>query len=138
MDAAAINVFLAQAFAGQEPPFVDHADGRRALCRRRFDPSQIRPGGTLSGPTMMALADTAAYALVLSAVGFQPLAVTTSLTINFMRKPAPKDLIADARMMKLGKALAVMEVSITSDGEPALVAHAVVTYSIPPSAATQP
>ena len=81
---------------------------------------------------MMALADTAMYALVLSAVGRVPLAVTTNLSINFLRKPEPKDLIAEARMLKLGKALAVGDVIIRSDGSDDVVAHAVVTYSIPP------
>jgi uncharacterized protein (TIGR00369 family) len=96
-----------------------------------FHRDQVRPGGTLSGPTMMGLADTTAYALVLAAVGFKPLAVTTSLSINFMRKPAQADLVATATMMKLGKALAVMDVAIHSDGDERIVAHAVVTYSIP-------
>ena len=82
----------------------------------------------------MALADTTSYALVLAAVGFRPLAVTTSLSINFMRKPAPNDLIATATMMKLGKSLAVMDVAIRSDGDERMVAHAIVTYSIPPHA----
>ncbi|WP_085339165.1 PaaI family thioesterase [Aquidulcibacter paucihalophilus] len=127
-----INQFLAQAFSGGTPPLVKAADGETARCRIAFNPNQIRPGGTLSGPTMMALADTAAYALVLSAIGFEPLAVTTNLSIQFMRKPKPKDLIAEVRMMKLGKTLAVMEAGIRSDGETDLVAHAVITYAIPP------
>jgi uncharacterized protein (TIGR00369 family) len=132
MDVAALNAFWAKAFPGEGRPSVEFADGQTAVCRTRFDPRQIRPGGTLSGPTMMALADSTAYALVLSAVGFKPLAVTTNLSINFMRKPAQADLLATATMMKLGKALAVMEVAIRSEGEDALVAHAVVTYSVPP------
>jgi uncharacterized protein (TIGR00369 family) len=127
-----IQTFLQQAFTGPGVPVVEAADGQTAVCRKVFEADQIRPGGTLSGPTMMGLADTVAYVLVLSAVGFRPLAVTTSLSINFMRKPAQKDLIASATMMKLGKALAVMDVAIRSDGEEELVAHAVVTYSIPP------
>jgi uncharacterized protein (TIGR00369 family) len=116
---------------GERRPIVEAASPTSATCRVAFHQDQVRPGGTLSGPTMMALADTTAYALVLASVGFKPLAVTTSLSINFMRKPAPKDLIATATMMKLGKALAVMDVAIRSDGEDALVAHAVVTYSVP-------
>ncbi len=90
----------------------------------------LRPGGTVSGPTQMMLADTAAYFLVLSLVGPVPLAVTTHLSINFMRKPAPGPLEADARILKLGKRLAVCDVLL---GDPeAPVAHAQVTYSIPP------
>jgi uncharacterized protein (TIGR00369 family) len=100
--------------------------------RRRFDRQSLRPGGTLSGATMMALADFAMYAAVLSAIGWVPLAVTTNLTINFLQKPAPRDLIAEARLIKLGTRLAVGEIAIRSDGGDALVAHATSTYSIPP------
>jgi uncharacterized protein (TIGR00369 family) len=127
-----INLFLSKSFTGERRPMVEDASATAATCRAVFHQGQVRPGGTLSGPTMMALADIAAYALVLAAVGFKPLAVTTSLTINFMRKPAQADLLATATMMKLGKALAVMDVAIRSDGDERLVAHAVVTYSIPP------
>jgi uncharacterized protein (TIGR00369 family) len=126
-----INAFLASAFTGDRRPLVEASSATSATCRVTFHQDQVRPGGTLSGPTMMALADTTAYALVLAAVGFKPLAVTTSLSINFMRKPAQADLVATATMMKLGKALAVMDVGIRSDGDERLVAHAVVTYSIP-------
>jgi uncharacterized protein (TIGR00369 family) len=126
-----INQFLASAFTGERRPIVESSGPQTATCRISFHQDQVRPGGTLSGPTMMALADTTAYALVLAAVGFKPLAVTTNLSINFMRKPAQADLIATATMMKLGKALAVMDVGICSDGDERLVAHAVVTYSIP-------
>jgi uncharacterized protein (TIGR00369 family) len=99
--------------------------------RRGFDPTLLRPGGTISGTTMMALADYAMYFAVLSAIGWVPLAVTTNLTINFLSKPAPRDLIAEARLLKLGKRLAVGEIAIRSDGEDELVAHATSTYSIP-------
>jgi acyl-coenzyme A thioesterase PaaI-like protein len=81
---------------------------------------------------MMSLADSVMYALVLSAIGLRPLAVTTNLSINFLRKPQPADLIAEARTLKLGKALAVSDVLIRSDGEAEPCAHAVVSYSIPP------
>jgi uncharacterized protein (TIGR00369 family) len=129
-----INAFLASAFTGDRRPTVEASSATSATCRVTFHQDQVRPGGTLSGPTMMALADTTAYALVLAAVGFKPLAVTTSLSINFMRKPTQADIVATATMMKLGKALAVMDVGIRSDGDERLVAHAVVTYSIPPDA----
>jgi uncharacterized protein (TIGR00369 family) len=132
MDKDAITAFLAQAFPHGRPPEVEHADGTRAVCRIRYDDTQLRPGGTLSGPTMMGLADTAMYVLVLSAIGFQPLAVTTNLSINFLRKPAPRDLIAEARLLKRGKAFLVGDVLIRSDGEDVPCAHAVVTYSAPP------
>ena len=99
--------------------------------RRHFDAQSLRPGGTVSGATMMALADFAMYVAVLSAIGWVPLAVTTNLTINFLKKPAPRDLLAEARLIKLGKRLAVGEVGIRSDGEDELVAHVTSTYSIP-------
>jgi uncharacterized protein (TIGR00369 family) len=126
-----IKDFFGAAF-GSSTLVIDQADGRVARVRLPYNRGQLRPGGTISGPTMMSLADSAMYALVLSAIGFEPLSVTTNLSINFLRKPAPKDLIAEARMLKLGKALAVADVVITSDGDDDPVAHAVVTYSIPP------
>lgn len=129
-----INAFLARAFPnGEGRSLVEHADGKTALCRIRYNANQLRPGGTLSGPTMMGLADMAAYTLVFSAVGFLPLSVTTNLSINFLRKPKPADLVAEARLLKLGKALLVADVFIRSDGEDDPCAHAVVTYSIPPA-----
>jgi uncharacterized protein (TIGR00369 family) len=99
--------------------------------RRAYNDGSIRPGGTISGPTMMALADFAMYVAVLAAIGPVPLAVTTNLNINFLRKPARCDLVAEARLLKLGKRLAVGEVTIRSDGEAEPVAHVTSTYSIP-------
>lgn len=107
---------------------VDYADIR---VRRHFQEGYIRPGGTISGPTMMELADFAMYVAVFSAVGPQPLAVTTNLNINFLRKPGKGDLIAEARLMKVGKRLAVGEVTIFSEGLAEPVAHVTSTYSIP-------
>ncbi len=101
--------------------------------RRAFNADYLRPGGTLSGPTMMELADFAMYVAVLSAIGAVPLAVTTNLNINFLRKPAQADLIADAKLLKVGKRLAVGEVAIYSDGLEEPVAHVTSTYSIPAS-----
>ena len=91
----------------------------------------LRPGGTISGPAMFGLADVALYGAVLSMIGPVALAVTTNMNINFLRKPAPKDLLAEARILKLGKRLAVGEVTIWSEGEEEPVAHATGTYSIP-------
>jgi uncharacterized protein (TIGR00369 family) len=107
---------------------VDYANVR---VRRHFHEDYLRPGGTISGPTMMELADFAMYVAVFSAVGAQPLAVTTNLTINFLRKPAQADLIAEAKLLKVGKRLAVGEVAIYSDGQDEPVAHVTSTYSIP-------
>lgn len=132
MKADEIERFLREAFPHGTLPRVECADGQRAQLRLAYDETQLRPGGTLSGPTMMSLADTAMYALVLSAIGFQPLAVTTQLSINFLSKPRPTDLIAEARMLKLGKVLAIGDVFIRSDGDANACAHAVVTYALPP------
>ena len=100
--------------------------------RQAYQPQFIRPGGTISGPTMMALADFTMYVGLLASIGPVPLAVTTNLNINFLRKPAARDLIAEVKLIKLGKRLAVGEVEIYCDGEDEMVAHATATYSIPP------
>jgi uncharacterized protein (TIGR00369 family) len=102
-----------------------------AQVRQAYREDFIRPGGTISGPTMMALADFAMYVAVLAAIGPVPLAVTTSLSINFLRRPVAADLLAEAKLMKLGKRLAVGDVAIRSAGGAELVAHATSTYSIP-------
>lgn len=94
----------------------------------------LRPGGTVSGPSIFALADVTVYAMVLSMVGRQSLAVTTNCSIDFMRKPtAGRDLIAEGRLLKLGRALAVGDVLIASEDSDKPVARASLTYSIPPS-----
>lgn len=102
--------------------------------KANYNEQFLRPGGTVAGPIMMGLADAAVYALVLSRIGPVELAVTTQLSINFLRKPEPADLFADARMLKLGKRLAVAEVTLFSEssGVDEPVAHATATYSIPP------
>lgn len=94
----------------------------------------LRPGGTISGPAMMTVADFAMYGAVLSAIGRVELAVTINLNINFLRRPKPGDILAEARLLKLGKRLAVGDVLIHSEGEESgePVAHATSTYSIPP------
>lgn len=102
-----------------------------ARVRLKHHDDHLRPGGTISGPAMFALADVALYVAILAQIGRVPLAVTTNLTINFLRKPAPGDLIGEARLMKLGKRLAVGEVELRSLGAAAMVAHATGTYSIP-------
>ena len=104
----------------------------RVVMRMPFDQGLLRPGGTVSGPVMLALADVAVYVLVLGLIGPVELAVTTSLNANFLRRPRARDLIAEARILKLGKRLVVGEVTIHSDGEDAPVCHVTATYSIPP------
>ena len=94
----------------------------------------LRPGGTIAGTTMMTLADFAPYVAILASIGWVPLAVTVNLSINFLRKPAARDLFAEARLIKLGKRLAVADIGIRSEGQDDLVAHAIATYSIPPHA----
>ena len=102
----------------------------KATMRMPYQQNSIRPGGSISGPHMMMLADACMFAVVLSQLGKVKLAVTTSFNINFLRKPTECDLLAEGKMIKAGKRLAVMEVSIYSDTE--IVAHATGTYSIPP------
>ena len=106
-----------------------------AVLSLPFDKRMLRPGGTVSRPTMMALADATMYAVILSAIGVVKLAVTTSFNINFLHRPKSADLNAEGRILKLGKRLAVVEVTMHSDGHDAPVAHATGTYSIPPDAA---
>lgn len=103
-----------------------------ARVRLPADEAHVRPGGTLSGPAQMALADFAMYAALLGAIGEVPLAVTTSLNINFLQRPRPGDLTAVCRLIKLGKRLAVGDVMVHSLGLTAPVSHATATYSIPP------
>jgi uncharacterized protein (TIGR00369 family) len=105
----------------------------RAQLRYGFRPKSLRPGGTISGTTMMILADAAMYVAVLASIGWVPLAVTTNLSINFLKKPGPGALEAECHLLKLGKRLAVGEISIRSEGEDELSAHATSTYSIPPN-----
>jgi uncharacterized protein (TIGR00369 family) len=127
------DFFAAQFPHLASPPFrIVRLEDRAAELRLFHQDRHLRPGGTVSGPTMMMLADTAMYVLVLAALGPVALAVTTNLNINFLRKPAPGDLIARGRLLKLGSRLAVGEIGMYSDGEAEPVAHATVTYSIPP------
>jgi len=140
MHQAAMTVEELDTFLHREFPQVFRAGSGLAIeaawhggCRIRqaYCEDFIRPGGTISGPTMMALADFAMYVAVLASIGPVPLAVTTNFNINFLRKPAQRDLIAEAKLMKLGKRLAVGEVAIRSDGHEEAVAHVTSTYSIP-------
>ena len=136
MGKAELEAFLANVFpqafhpgSGLSIEQVRFGEGR---VRQAFQDRFVRPGGTISGPTMMALADFAFYVAVLSAIGPVGLAVTTNLNINFLQKPAQRDLLAEARMLKLGKRLAVMDCTIFSEGVEGPVAHVTATYSIPP------
>jgi uncharacterized protein (TIGR00369 family) len=135
MSVAELERFLADEFpqafhpgSGLTIEAVWHGGGR---VRQAYQPQFVRPGGTISGPTMMALADFTMYVGVLASIGPVPLAVTTNLNINFLRKPEARDLLAECRLLKLGKRLAVGEVTILSDGMADPVAHVTSTYSIP-------
>jgi uncharacterized protein (TIGR00369 family) len=135
MSVAELGAFLLkefpQAFAGGDIS-IERADGTSCLIRERFHDRMLRPGGTVSGPTLMALADVAMYVVLLSAIGPVGLAVTTNLNINFLRKGAPgQDVLAAAKLLKLGKRLAVGEVSLLSGTSPEPIAHVTATYSIP-------
>ena len=114
-------------------PFrVERVDDRFAQVRLVYHDRHLRPGGTISGPALMTLADTAMFMVLLSEIGPVELAVTTNLNINFLRKPGQADVLAEARLLKLGKRLAVGDVLMYSEGEGEPVAHATVTYSVPP------
>lgn len=113
--------------------FLEKLGPGTAKIRIPYNEGMLRPGGTISGPTMMMLADALMYAVVLSEIGKVALAVTTSFNINFLKKPRPADLIAEGKTLKIGRRLAVVEVSIFSDGLLNPVAHATGTYSIPPN-----
>jgi acyl-coenzyme A thioesterase PaaI-like protein len=102
-----------------------------ATVRLIHHPKHLRPGGTISGPTMFGVCDAALFVAILSEIGPVAHAVTTSASINFLRKPAPADLIARTRLLKLGKRLAVGEVALYSEGESEMVAHATGTYLLP-------
>lgn len=106
-----------------------------AVVGLEFGEEMLRPGGTVAGPFMMALADCAMYAVVMSVLGEMKMAVTTSLNINFLHRPHPGPLLAEGRVLKVGKRLCVVEVTVHSEGHDEPVAHATGTYSIPPQTA---
>jgi uncharacterized protein (TIGR00369 family) len=128
---AFLRVEFPQTFGGDDVT-IESADGETCLLRQRYSERMLRPGGTISGPTLMGLADCAMYVVLLSAIGPVGLAVTTNLNINFLRKGAPgQDVLAAARLLKLGKRLAVGEVNLLSGTTPDPIAHVTATYSIP-------
>jgi uncharacterized protein (TIGR00369 family) len=134
---AELETYLAEAFpeafnATSGLAIVDVAHGAARL-RLASAAHQLRPGGTVSGPTLMMLADVSFYVALLATIGWEPLAVTTSFNINFFKRPSLGVLLADARLLKLGRRLAVGEISIRSEGDDDLIAHATATYSIPPA-----
>lgn len=127
-----LNEFLAAAFPqGPLPMRVTRSDQLGVELTWPFHESSIRPGGTISGPTLMTLADTVAYVAVVARIGPQFLTVTSSLQIDFLRKPPPADLRATGEVLRLGRRQAVIAVRIHSAADDELVAHSTCTYAIP-------
>lgn len=135
MDRAALTAFLADQFGQVAQDFALGAvDDDRLTLRLIVQGRHLRPGGTVSGPAIFALADVAVYLAILARIGPVALAVTTSASVDFLRKPAAGvDLLAEARILKLGRVLAVGDVLIRSEGGTDAVARASLTYSIPPA-----
>lgn len=136
MDAAALTAFLKRDFGQVAEDFaVERADEAGVALRLRVSEKHLRPGGTVSGPAIFALADVAMYLAILARIGPVALTVTTSCAVDFMRKPtAGRDLLGEARVLKLGRSLAVGDVMIFSAGLAEPVARASLTYAIPPKA----
>jgi uncharacterized protein (TIGR00369 family) len=134
MDAATLEAFMREVFDQVADDFaVDHVAENEITMRLLTGRRHLRPGGTVSGPSMFALADVAAYLVTLAMIGPQALAVTTNCSIDFMRKPlAEVPLIAKAKLLKLGRQLSVTDVLIYSEGSDKPVARASLTYAIPP------
>ena len=129
-----LNTFMEEAFPQVKDDFViEDLQDTEITVRLKVTDKHLRPGGTVSGPSMFGLADVCFYLIILGNIGPKALTVTTNCSIDFMRKPAPKDMIAKARLLKLGKTLAVGDVLLYSEGTEKPVAHANVTYSIPPN-----
>lgn len=135
MTKAELAAFLDREFPQMAPlrMRIEDWDGAALRLAMPIGEAQLRPGGTVSGPTMMTLADCAAYLLLLGQIGPVALAVTTNLNINFLRKPGTGELSAEATMLKLGKTLAIIEIALYSAGVDEPVAHSVLTYAIPPA-----
>ena len=133
LDAREITDFLEEIWPGVTTSLtVEDVTHRHARVRTLITPDRLRPGGIVSGPVLMSLADSAVWVAVLSVIGREAMTVTVDLTIHFLRPAPPVDVIAHARLLKLGRRLAVGDVLMYSDGDPDPVAHATVTYAIPP------
>ncbi|WP_044283550.1 PaaI family thioesterase [Myxococcus stipitatus] len=128
-----IAAFISAEFPQTRVKILEVGD-RAATVAHEVGVAELRPGGTVSGPVLMATADVALYAAILGEIGIVPLTVTTSLSFNFMRKPSKdRRILGVCKLLKLGRTLVVGEVSLYSEGLPELVAHAVGTYAIPPA-----
>ena len=136
MDAGALEAFLVADFGQVAEEFaVERADASGVTLRLKVAERHLRPGGTVSGPSIFGLVDVAMYLAILSRIGPVALTVTTNCAIDFMRKPAAgRDLLGEARVLKLGRSLAVGDVMVFSEGLAEPVARASLTYAIPPKA----
>ena len=121
-------------YVGQLGCRIERFEAGDVAVRLPYQDLLLRPGGTICGPALMALADITLYGLVLSLLGRVELAVTTDLTFHFLARPLPRDVIAEGRILKLGRRLAVGEVTMRSDGGEPPICHASGTYAIPPDA----
>lgn len=129
-----ISQFLDEVFPQIDGDFeIDQVEEATVVMRLKVVEKHLRPGGTVSGPSMFSLADVTAYVAILAQIGREALTVTTHCSIDFMRKPAAGvDLIATGTLLKLGRSLAVVDVKLRSEGQAGVVANASVTYAIPP------
>lgn len=133
LTAAEVQAFIEEVFPQQKGAMlVTDIGPMSASARMKIGYEHLRPGGTVSGPSMFTVADCAFYMAVLGMIGREALTVTSNLNINFLRKPAAEtDLICTARILKLGRRLASGDALVYSDGQDQPVAHAAVTYAIP-------
>jgi len=122
-------------FVGQLGCRVERFAAGDVALRLPYSDLLLRPGGTICGPALMALADVTLYGVVLSMIGPVALAVTTSLNVHFLSRPAPRDVLAEGRLLKLGRRLAVGEVTMRTDGEERPICHVTGTYALPPEVA---
>jgi uncharacterized protein (TIGR00369 family) len=127
-----IDARFPQIHSGGRNLVVEEVGFRTARVRMKANPRHIRPGGTISGPSMFSLADFSVYVAVIATVGERGIdAVTSNLNINFLAKPEPADMTADVKLIRLGRRLAVGEVELYSEGGSDMVAHAIATYALP-------
>ena len=132
LDASALNAFFARAFPdGGDLAAVVTVEPGRVLIRQGFAERSLRPGGLISGPTQMGLADRAAYAVILAHIGLVEMAVTTSLTMHFLRGAKPGDLMAEATLLKLGRRIATVDVLLWTEARERPCGKATVAYAIP-------
>jgi len=136
LDARGVTEFLDEVWPGiTQTMHIESVTDRYARLRMTATPDRLRPGGIVSGPTLMSLADAAVWAAVLGMIGPVAMAVTADITMHFLRPVPAGDVVADARLYRVGRRLATGDVLVYADGDPEPVAHAVVTYAIPPTTA---